>query len=235
MDGHHSIYVTTNRQDACRCGSRRLGRRAAAARRWQFSLRRLGIFVAVLCSLLALGVKCSEPYRNERRLLRHLDALGVHAYTESYGPLWLRRLLGEYAPYHITIVNCQDAEVTDGDLMELRTLARLRELDLSAAGDVTDRGLEEIGKMSMLERLVVLSPRITDRGIASLGALTNLRDLWLPGHISDEAIDSLGSLASLETLVCATPAPAQKRIVEALFEKTETDFTEQPLAEVLDY
>jgi hypothetical protein len=159
----------------------------------------------------------------------------VSGFIEGAGPLWLQRLLGERAPQHITSIVCRDATVTDADLTELRWLPELRRLELRNAPGITDRGLQEIAALSTLEHLAVLSPKITDRGVARLGALTKLRSLWLPGHINEDAIRALRNLVNLETLVYATPTPAQERVFDALFEKTEADFSQQPLADVVDY
>ncbi|HEX7376171.1 MAG TPA: hypothetical protein VF278_03620, partial [Pirellulales bacterium] len=208
---------------------------AVPRRRWQFSLRRVGVVVAVLCAMLAVGVRFRERDREERRIAARLIALGARVDSDPYGPRWLRRLLGENTPCHITRIFCHDKAITDVHLAELRALTALRELEIYNAPGVTDRGLEEIAAISTLENLVVVSPAITDRGVAGLEALTNLRHLWLPAHISDEAIAGLGKLTNLETLVYATPTAAQENIVWELTNKTDFDFSQQPLADVLSY
>lgn len=208
---------------------------AVPRRRWQFSLRRVGVVVAVLCAMLAVGVRFRERDREERRIAARLIALGARVDADPYGPRWLRRLLGENTPKHITRIFCHDKTIADVHLAELRALPALRELEMENAPGVTDRGLEEIAAISTLENLVVVSPAITDRGVARLEALTNLRQLWLPAHISDEAIAGLGKLTNLETLVYATPTAAQEDIVCELTNKTETDFNRQLLGDVLHY
>lgn len=208
---------------------------AVPRRRWQFSLRRLGVVVAMLCVLLAVGVRFRERDREERRIAARLIDFGAEVSRDTYGPRWLRRLLGEHTPRHVTRIFCHDKAITDVHLAELRALPALRELEIYNAPGVTDRGLEEIATISTLENLVVVSPAITDRGVAGLEALTNLRQLWLPAHISDAAIAGLGKLTNLETLVYATPTAAQESIVWELTNKTEIDFNRQPLGDVLDY
>lgn len=208
---------------------------AVRRRRWQFSLRRVGVVVAVLCAMLAVGVRFRERDREERRIAARLIALGAKVDADPYGPRWLRRLLGENTPKHIIRIFCHDKAITDAYLAELRSLPALRELEIYNAPGVTDRGLEEIAAISTLENLIVVSTAISDRGVAGLEALTNLRHLWLPAHISDAAIAGLGRLTNLETLVYATPTAAQEDIVWELTNKTEIDFDRQPLDDVLHY
>ncbi len=207
----------------------------AGHRRWQFTLRRMGVVVAFVCCLLALWVKHGEPYRKERKVIAHLISLPAAMSAEPYGPLWLQKLLGAHAPLHITSIECRGDRIADADLNELRFLPRLRDLLLYDTPRITDVGLEEIGAMSGLDHLTVVSPKLTDRGISHLRGLANLRRLELPHQITDAAMVDLQGLAKLETLICAAHTPAQQRIIAALEEETEADFTEQPLIDVVQY
>ncbi|HET6881310.1 MAG TPA: hypothetical protein VFI31_14205 [Pirellulales bacterium] len=195
----------------------------------------MGVVVALLCCLLALWVKYGEPYRKERKVIAHLISLPAVTTAEPYGPLWLQKLLGAHAPLHVTSVEYRGARIADADLKELRRLPRLRELLLYDTPGVTDAGLAEIGAMPVLEHLAILSPKLTDRGISHLRGLTKLRRLELPHQITDAAMVDLQGLVKLETLICAAQTPAQQRIIAALEEKTEADFREMPLDDVVQY
>ncbi|HQU42050.1 MAG TPA: hypothetical protein PK867_04525 [Pirellulales bacterium] len=206
---------------------------APQRRRWQFTLRRLAVAVALISGLLALWVKFGEPYRKERQVIAQLESSGLSVRTESYGPVSLQRLLGARAPTHITAIV---GSMSDDDLKQLRLLPKLYELRLHGGkSSITDAGLKEIGTLTTLDHLAIESAKITDRGVSHLAALKDLRSLELPHQISDAAMAHLRSLKALQRLICAEQSPAQQRIVAALEEQTELDFSEQPLIGVVDY
>lgn len=205
-------------------------------RRWQFTLRRLAVAVALISGLLAVWAKFGEPYRKERQIIAKIEfsRLSVRSVrTESYGPEWLRRLLGARAPVHITAI---EGSMSDDDVKQLRLLPKLYELRVDG-GDtpITDAGLKEIATLTTLDHLAIDSPKITDDGVSHLAALTDLQSLELPHQISDAAMPHLRTLKNLQRLICAARTPAQQHIVAALEEKTEFDFTDQPLIEVVAY
>ena len=202
-------------------------------RRWQFTLRRLAIAVALISCLLAVWAKFGEPYRKERQIIANLVSSKLAVRAEPYGPVWLQRLLGARVPMHVTAI---EGSMSDDELKQLRLLPKLYELRLhSGESSITDAGLKEIGTLTMLDHLAIDSPKITDDGVIHLAALTALRSLELPHQISDAAMNHLRPLKDLQRLICAARTPAQRTIIAALEEKTEFDFTDQPLIEVVAY
>jgi serine/threonine protein kinase len=63
----------------------------------------------------------------------------------------------------------------------------LTELDLQDS-DVTDRGLKEIGYMTLLKELNLENTKITGEGLSSLSSLKNLTDL----HLNDDKVSAKG-------------------------------------------
>ena len=91
----------------------------------------------------------------------------------------------------------------DDGLINLGGMTKMRTLSFgSSKAKFTDKGLASIGKMTDLERLRVEGKQITDKGVASLSALTKLKELTLYGTngITDKGVAHLGSLKSLEDL-----------------------------------
>lgn len=100
----------------------------------------------------------------------------------------------------INVVNAAK-DFGDDQLEELMPVAeRIVWLDL-ARSQVTDAGLESVGKMRHLERLHLENTKVTDAGIAKLGRLTKLEYLNLYGTPVTAAIfEPLGKMRELRKL-----------------------------------
>jgi hypothetical protein len=85
----------------------------------------------------------------------------------------------------------------DAGMAHLQRVAGLYKLRLG--GDLSDRGLIEVGKICTLTSLDVHVPGITDAGIAHLLPLTRLQRLNLTyTRVSDAGISSLQSMTQLK-------------------------------------
>jgi Leucine-rich repeat (LRR) protein len=83
-----------------------------------------------------------------------------------------------------------------------RRLAQTQLVTLSMPNsDISDAGLESLGKIESLESLVLTSTRVTDAGLAALEGLPKLQHLNLSAtRITDEAVERLARLTTLRTL-----------------------------------
>jgi len=119
-----------------------------------------------------------------------------------------------------------EAANTSEPVDEKQSLLALKELGANVA-------LDEEGRAKVVR---LTGPEVTDAELKHVGALTNLRGLYLDGtKVTDAGMTHLESLTKLETLYCVgvTGAP-QQRAIHALEEQTETMFIETPLTDVLD-
>ncbi len=116
-------------------------------RRWfQFSLRTLLLLTAASAVLLGLWTIYVAPYRAQSRAAAALRELGAELTVEpADGPAWLRKLVGE--EYFVNVTKCElhQQAVTDTDLLHLKGLTKLQNLDLSWT-QVTDAGVAELQK-----------------------------------------------------------------------------------------
>lgn len=91
--------------------------------------------------------------------------------------------------------------VNDYALESLKSLAVLRDLDLTYNEHVTDAGIARLRPLKSLERLLLEGTKITDSGIPAIASLTNLRELNLRNtQVTDSAIEELEPLGNLERL-----------------------------------
>ncbi len=99
-------------------------------------------------------------------------------------------------------VNLGERGVTDADLVHLRGLQHLQELDLTRT-KITGAGLVNIKDLTALRRLFLTQTKVDDSGITHLNGLKNLELVGLSGtKISDAALDHLRELKGLKTLFC---------------------------------
>lgn len=95
-------------------------------------------------------------------------------------------------------------------IAKLSNLQHLRLYNSSNWRGITDKGLEELGKLTSLKTLQLnYFKRITNEGLASLARLSSLRELILIGacQIADSGIkhlSPLGNLSSLAISLCGT-------------------------------
>ena len=99
-------------------------------------------------------------------------------------------------------VNLGERGVTDADLLHLRGLQHLQELDLTRTR-ITGAGLVNVKDLTALTKLFVTDTKVDDSGITHLKGLKNLELVGLSGtKISDAALDHLRELAGLKRIFC---------------------------------
>ncbi len=116
---------------------------------------------------------------------------------KPYGPIWLRRLLGDDFFNDITYVDISDPKVDDSTLIHLKAFPKLRCLRLNETL-VTDTGLKQLKQLELLEELY-LSDHTTGDGLRQLASL-KLTHLTIPPHFTDDDLKCLGYFRSLEVL-----------------------------------
>ena len=166
-------------------------------RRWfQFSLRSLLIFTAIVAVCCGWMGRRIEQKRNEREAVEAISKLGGEVMYDSGaappGPNWLRRLLGEHFFSKVDQVTLH--HVTDEELTCLDELPDLVSVDLEGAS-ITDVGLSHLRGLTRLENLDLRGTKVTDAGMANLLSLSNLRYLKLQGtSVTDEGRQPLYAL-----------------------------------------
>ena len=79
---------------------------------------------------------------------------------------------------HVTGIALGNRPTTDSDLGAFAGLKRLESLEVWGA-EITDVGMESIGRMQPLQKLVLENTDVTDEGAVELARLANLRVLNL--------------------------------------------------------
>lgn len=97
-------------------------------------------------------------------------------------------------------VDLIDTEATDDDLKHLTAFPYLQRLHLMGA-KISDAGLENLSRLTALEKLDLSNTDTSQAGIAFLKDLKKLRLLRLDGtNVGDDALPVIGALEGLETL-----------------------------------
>ncbi len=111
------------------------------------------------------------------------------------------RPLPKLAPWDLQALNLSGCEIKDADLIHLRGLTWLEDLDLSC-NRFTGFGLAHLGAMLLLERLDLYGGDLTDEGLGHLPALPSLRELSLAIHfeLTDGALAHLNKFPVLGDL-----------------------------------
>ncbi len=188
-------------------------------RRWlQFSLRSVLILTAVIAVALAWGNRVVTRYAARQRI----EKLPVAAEVEA-GPPWIGRWFGGEVGRHFDQVRVLDfskwddlsytpeAKPEDVVPMLLKDVGRqtgLRKLDLTNVYVVHDDGLASLGGLDELEELWLDGTNITDEGLRHLGGLTKLRklSLYAASRVTGRGLSHLTALAQLEELDLAETA-----------------------------
>lgn len=99
-------------------------------------------------------------------------------------------------------IHLGERRVTDADLVHLKGLEHLQELDLTRT-KITTAGLEHIQDLTSLKKLFLTETRVDEAGMLHLKKLKALTLLGLSGtKIGDRALDVLCELPSLRQLYC---------------------------------
>ncbi len=97
-------------------------------------------------------------------------------------------------------VSLRKTKVTDAELVLLRGLTRLEEIDLGKTG-VTDAGLVHLKGLAKLQWLGLQETKITDAGLVHLQGLTKLQWVGLAEtKVTDVGLEHLKKLTKLQSL-----------------------------------
>jgi hypothetical protein len=185
----------------------------------------LPLFV-LFAALVSTGIVVVHRYGVRARALQVIyDRRGI-VETRAIGPEFLRDWVGLRAmePLEPVIAvrfiflremfeTLPNPEITDSDLAQIALFDELTELELVGT-EATDAGLEQIARLTGLERLVLWgNVEINDAGIMKLDRLTNLRELDLKFVDSDgTGLLQLGGMSQLESLCLIRGVPEMIKI-----------------------
>ena len=139
--------------------------------------------------------------------------------------------------------------ITDAGLAKLAGLSKLEDLNLGGT-KITDEGLKSLAGCKNLRSLELFDTAISDAGLVHLKPLAQLQYLSLNGtKIEDPRLEPLSALSMLANLDVRNTAVTEfdvfqalphanrnvQKILAALNEKTELEFVDQPLSDVVDY
>jgi WD40 repeat protein/Leucine-rich repeat (LRR) protein len=93
--------------------------------------------------------------------------------------------------------------LTDADLEPLRDLSGLERLDVMGPTQVTDKGLAHLGRLKNLKELSIQCPYATAAGLEALRFLGQLEKLVIQARITDPGLAPLWQLVKLKVLVLA--------------------------------
>lgn len=161
----------------------------------------------------SLGDLCVEPIHTGDSRRAEREELGrargevvvpagkrLLLYVSEKGARDLRPLT-KLAPWDLQALNLSGCQIKDADLVHLRGLTWLEDLDLSC-NRFTGVGLVHLGGMLLLERLDLYGGDLTDEGLGHLPTLPSLRELSLAIHfeLTDGALAHLNKFSALEDL-----------------------------------
>ncbi len=106
-----------------------------------------------------------------------LDAAGhLNHDGQAPGPRWLRERVGVDSLASVT--GADMFYPTDGDMVAIARLPKLRRLVMARCIDLTDAGMKTIATLSSLEYLVLgEADQVTDEGLLELARLRRLKEL----------------------------------------------------------
>jgi Leucine Rich Repeat (LRR) protein len=186
-------------------------------RRWfQFSLRMLLIFTAIIALCCGWLVRRVEQKRRERDAAEAIVKLGGVAYydcewrtqgllfhAQPRGPAWMRKLLGENFFSDVELVSLDKNPDAKAALGYLGELTHLKFLTLSRI-NLTDDDLANLGELRDLQSLALSETKVTDIGLENLRGFTQLGSLELSRtQITDVGLKHLKGLTKLQTLYLA--------------------------------
>jgi hypothetical protein len=184
-------------------------------RRFQYSLRTLFAFTALVAAGMSWFCVKREQASKQREVVNSIQALGGQVYGYDYeydeaayhlanaqspAPAWLRRMLGDDFFSNLGSVTLIGPDVTDAALERLDGLGNPRRLAFERTS-VTDEGLKHLETLSNLRELRLWRANVGDEGLVHLRRLTNLQTLWLPcTRITDAGLVHLKGLTRLRSL-----------------------------------
>ncbi len=98
-------------------------------------------------------------------------------------------------------IRCGQTRVGDAGLEHLRSMTRLRAIDLSDCNSVSSAGVEALSGLPNLKFLKVWGPQINDRTLDSIAQMSSLEVLGLNDtRVTDAGIEKLAGLTSLQEI-----------------------------------
>jgi Leucine-rich repeat (LRR) protein len=110
-------------------------------------------------------------------------------------------LLAVAAHKDLKALRLAGTSISDDGLRLIAPLTGLQKLDISRPLHdtwITDAGMKYLKGLTRLQSLNLGGTNVTDKGIAELSALVELRHLVLPDGVSDAGVERLGSLRRLQ-------------------------------------
>jgi acetyl esterase/lipase len=137
-------------------------------------------------AVLSASLSRADPYLSEQ--MDTLKKLGARITLDDQ-----KRVIG---------VNLGERKVTDADLVHLRGLQHLQELDLTRTR-ITGAGLANVKDLTTLRKLFLTDTKVDDSGVTHLNGMKRLELVGLSGtRITDAALDHLRGLTGLKSLFC---------------------------------
>jgi hypothetical protein len=171
----------------------------------RYRLPHWGWFLLATVVLVIAGVSHSVwmSYHREQQVIQMIEGWGgsvatdFDGETETVGPEWLRRLVGQDRMKRfkvfarVSVVDLEPTAVTDAEIMYLNELGNLNVLLLSGT-PVTDAGVVHLRGLANLRELNLYGTAVTDSTLARLSKLLNLRKLCLNNTTAtDKGIEEL--------------------------------------------
>lgn len=119
-------------------------------------------------------------------------------------------------------LNLKGLKLTDQNLDRLKTLSRLKSLNLSLVQGISESGITALGDLTSLNELDLSFTAADDQSIQGLARLTELEYLNIGlTRVSDKAVDALGGMTSLKLLDIrdsGITADGRRRLADSLSE-----------------
>ena len=187
---------------------------------FQFSLRTLLLAMAALGFVLApLALWVKDAVEQQREV----DALIEEGAIVEFGRprTWyqrsrlVRNMFSDSGVLDVTAIHLVVRPLCDEDCQRMRRFTRVTSI-VAQDSLMTDAGIAALGDLQHLEELWILNSRVTDAGLASLAGLTKLRVLvLLNSEVTGEGLvhaRGLKQLARLDLTGCPVTDAIGKRL-----------------------
>jgi hypothetical protein len=161
------------------------------------------LFTTVVLVIAGIGLSIWPRYQRECQVMQMVKSWGGTVETETGGPQWLRRLVGEDRVSDFKILEQVSAiflprtRITDADVIHLSGLQNLQRLILDGTA-VTDAGLVHLREHANLKEFGLAHTHVTDASLSRLSGLTNLKNLDLRyTSVTDSGLAPLKNLRNL--------------------------------------
>lgn len=173
-------------------------------RKLTFFLLGLAALTAILTAFPSVGA--IRDARKQAEIVAHVRNLNGQVHYDfdfnapQYSPSVFHRILGDDLSGSVVQVDLSRTAADDDDVKLLLELPELTWLGLYET-QITDKALEDIGKMKQLEFVWLDKTAISDEGISHLSNLQSLKELVLQYvPITDAAMPVIAKLRNLRSL-----------------------------------